>query len=570
MPKFAALRSRSLRASGVAVVALGAAVSAAPAATAHPETPVPRIIPAPAQLTAGSGQFALHAGARIVASDPGTTAVAHDLAADLRPATGYRLPVVTGDARRGDITLTTGPAPGAEAYQLDVAPNGVRLTAASPHGLFNGVQTIRQLLPASIDSPTVQHAAWTMPAVQITDWPRYQYRGVMLDIARHFQPPSEVMRLIDQASEYKINTLHLHVSDDQGFRIAINGFPNLTAIGGQGSVGTGGRTMDPGGYWTQAEYEQVVAYAAAHFMTVIPEVDSPGHTNAIIMSEYNDTSNPLLDGHPQDINCGKNEPPVWDYTGDVGYSALCPESGNTWTIVSAIIAQLSALSPGPYYHIGGDEVPSAVLSHDRYAAFVNHEGGIVNARGKTVMGWAEISGAGTQLAPGSVAEYWNPASGSAPGTESATDAVQKGMKIVMAPANHAYLDQKYAPGVPATLGLTWACQSGCDVDQFYNWDPGSYVDGVTDDDVIGVEGAMWGETVVTPHDIDYMVFPRLPALAELGWSPKAARTGTSSPAYRDFLVRLAAQGARWQAAGTAFYPTPEVPWPAQVARNAAG
>jgi hexosaminidase len=130
----------------------------------------------------------------------------------------------------------------------------------------------------------------------------------------------------------------------------------------------------------------------------------------------------------------------------------------------------------------------------------------------------------------------------------------------MAPANHAYLDQKYAPGVPQSLGLTWACNTGCDVDQFYNWDPGSYVTGVTDDDVIGVEGAMWGETVVNPSNIDYMVFPRLPALAELGWSPSAQRTGTSSPAYQDFIVRLAAQGARWLAAGTNFYPTPEVPW----------
>ena len=318
--------------------------------------------------------------------------------------------------------------------------------------------------------------------------------------------------------------------------------------------------MDPGGYWTQADYQAVVADAAAHFMTVVPEVDSPGHDNAIIMSEYNDTANPLLDGHPQDINCSANNPPAWDYTEDVGYSAMCPASTNTWAIMSAIIDQLAAMSPGPYYDIGGDEVPATLLSQSQYASFVNQEAGIVQGQGKTVMGWAEIAGPGTNLARPSVAEYWNPASGSTSGTITATEAAQKGMKIVMAPASHAYLDQRYKRSVPPTLGLTWACKNGCDVDQFYNWDPGSYVTGVTDANVIGVEGAMWGETVVDLSDVDYMVFPRLLALAEIGWSPKADRTSLRSPAYTDFISRLAAQGARLMAAGVNFYPSAEVPW----------
>jgi hexosaminidase len=318
--------------------------------------------------------------------------------------------------------------------------------------------------------------------------------------------------------------------------------------------------MDPGGYWTQSDYQAVVAYAAAHFITVVPEVDSPGHNNAIIMSEYNDTTNPLLDGHPQDINCGANNPPVWDYTEDVGYSAMCPESTNTWSIMSAIIDQLAAMSPGPYYDVGGDEVPTTLLSQSRYASFINQEAGIVQGQSKTVMGWADIAGPGTNLTGPSVAEYWNPASGSTSGTVTATEAVQKGMKVVMAPASHAYLDQKYKRNVPPTLGLTWACTKGCDVDQFYNWDPGSYVTGVTDANVMGVEGAMWGETVVNLADVDYMVFPRLPALAEISWSPKADRTSVRSPAYRDFISRLAVQGARLMAGGVNFYPSTEVPW----------
>jgi hexosaminidase len=533
-----------------------------------PANSVPQLIPKPVSMTVGQGSFTLASTANIVVPSGSSAAmpVAQDLATYLRPATGYSLPVVTGSPASGDIELIVGDPgtlqgdPDGEGYQLNTTTTGVTLEAITPHGLYNGIQTIRQLLPAWITSSSVQPGPWTMPVVQITDFPRYTYRGLMLDIARHYETPAAVEQLIDQAAAYKINTFHLHLSDDQGFRLVINGFPNLSTIGGQGSVGTGGRTMDPGGFWTQADYQAVVADATAHFMTLVPEVDSPGHNNAIIMSEYNDTTNTLLNGHPQDINCSANNPPMWDYTQDVGYSAMCPESSNTWAIMTAIIDQITALSPGPYYNIGGDEVPTTLLSQSRYASFVNQEAGIVQGQGKTVMGWADIAGSGTNLAGPSVAEYWNPASGSTSGTVTGTEAVQKGMKIVMAPASHAYLDQKYTRKIPPTLGLTWACTRGCDVDQFYNWDPGSFVTGVTDANVIGVEGTMFGETVVNLSNVDYMVFPRLAALAEISWSPKATRTSTSSPAYTDFIGRLAAQGPRLMAAGVNFYPSTEVPW----------
>jgi hexosaminidase len=542
-------------------------VTAATAAAATAAAGAPAVIPKPVSMTTGSGHFTLTHGTRISA-DKNSAGVARDLAAYLRPATGYPLPVVTGKGGPWTISLALGPQykvsgdPDGEGYRLTVTPAGVTLGAVAAHGLYNGIQTLRQLLPAAIASPSVRPGPWTIPATRISDYPRYTYRGVMLDIARHYETPQTVERVIDQAAAYKDNVFHLHLSDDQGFRIVINGFPNLTAIGGQGSVGTDGRTEDPGGYWTQAQYKAVVADAAAHFMTLIPEVDSPGHDNAITMSEYNDTSNPLLNGHPQDIDCGANNPPMWDYTGDVGYSALCPDSQNTWTILDAIIHQLDAMTPGPYHDLGGDEVPATILSQPQYADLINKEAGVIQAEGKIVMGWADIAGAGTNLTSPSVAEYWEPASGSGSGTETATEAVAKGMKLVMAPANHAYLDQRYAPNTPPTLGQTWACNTGCDVDQFYNWDPASYVTGVTDKSVIGVEGALWTETVTDLSDIDYMVFPRLPALAEIGWSPKADRTSEASPAYQDFIRRLAAQGPRWTAAGVNFYPTPEVPWPA--------
>jgi hexosaminidase len=572
--RFRPYQSLLLALSGVVALVVAATPTAGAAPAPAAQSNVVQVAPKPVSTTVGAGQFTLTARSRIVVGTAAAAPIAADLAAYLRPATGYPLQVVTGPSRAGDITLRLGsPAalradPTGEGYVLEASPPSVVLTATTPHGLFDGVQTIRQLLPVWIDSPTVEPGPWTIQSVRIVDYPRYAYRGVLLDIARHYQTPAAVMRLIDQVSAYKVNTLHLHVSDDQGFRIVINGFPNLTEIGGQGSVGTEGRTMDPGGFWTQADYRAVVAHAAAHFITVMPEVDSPGHNNAIIMSEYNDTANPLLNGHPQDINCSANNPPVWNFTDAVGYSAMCPESENTWTIYTAIVSQLAAMSTSQYYHLGGDEVPASLLSQARYASFINTEAPIVHAQGKTVMGWAEVAGAGTDPGAGSVAEYWNPASGSSPDTISAHNAVAKNMKIVMAPASHAYLDQKYVAGaagsIPPTLGLSWACNSGCDVDQFYNWDPGSYVTGVGDQNVIGVEGAMWGETVVNLSNIDYMVFPRLIALAELGWSPRVERTATS-PAYQDFLPRLAAQGARLTLAGTNFYPTPEVPWRLDIA-----
>ena len=558
---------------GVPTVATGITASADSAQASATASTGLSIVPKPVSATVGSGQFTLTGTSRIVAA-PGAGAVpelsvAADLAAYLRPATGYPLPVVSGTPRSGDITLKIGD-PGtlpasdqAEGYQLDTTTSNATIEAPAAHGLYNGVQTFRQLLPAWINSPKVRPGPWTTPVVAITDYPRYSYRGVLLDIARHYESPSAVEQLISQVAAYKVNVFHLHLSDDQGFRLVINGFPDLTSIGSTGSVGTDGRLEDPGGFWTQDEYKAVVAYAAAHFITVVPEVDSPGHNNAIIMSEYNDTSNPALPADPHGIDCGQNNPPVWDYTEDVGYSALCPTSPDTWAIMKAIIGQLSAITPGPYYDLGGDEVPTSLLSATQYASFINEEAPIVTGDGKTVMGWADIAGQGTQPPAGSIAEYWQPAGGTSPGTETGREAVAKNMKVVMAPANHTYLDQKYSvtaqSSVPPSLGMNWACPQGCDVDSAYNWDPGTFVSGVTDNNVIGVEGDLWSETLSNLSDIDYMAFPRLLALMEVAWSPSVQRSATS-PAYQDFLLRLAAQGARLQAASVNFYPSTEVPW----------
>ncbi|SNT49008.1 N-acetyl-beta-hexosaminidase [Asanoa hainanensis] len=529
-----------------------------------------QLVPVPANMEAVPGEtFVVGPTTRIVGAEE-TRAVADALAATMRASTGYPLPVSAAAPQPGDIALSLTDAAdaadlGDEGYRLDVSSTGIRIEARRPAGLFYGMHTLRQLLPPWIDSPTVRPGPWTVSGVRITDTPRYAYRGMMLDIARHFQPPAVVKRVIDQASAYKLNVLHLHVSDDQGFRIAINGRPELTTIGGQFSINN-----DPGGFWTQAEYVDVVNYAAARFMTVIPEVDSPGHTNAIVMSYAGPEANPVL----PDVNCTRNNPPQWNLTGAVGYSALCPESPNTWAILTDIVNQLSAMTPGPYYHLGGDEVPTSTLSSARYVSFVDQEAQIVKAQNKVVMGWAEISQAnfGQPDSPAAVAQFWNNGNPAGSGGDTARRAVQKGMKVVMSPANHTYLDMQQFVGSP--LGLSWAGR--LDVSQFYNWsgtssDPATYIPArttggvtlpaVTDADILGVEAALWSETLRTVDDIGFQMFPRLPATAEIGWSPQVHPDRNLA----SFVSRVAGHGLRWQLQGQNFYPSPQVPWGIDVA-----
>ena len=595
-------RTRTLLCALVALVGVAAGLALGQwwpvlAGQAEPEGgpttgPAPMIVPVPASMTAPRGErFTLGRGTRIVVPGNGTRAgaveTAHQLARMLRPATGYPLPVVTGQredgrdsvaragAGHGNILVSLAPDRdlGAEGYRLDVRSGGVELTAATSAGLFHGVQTIRQLLPPWVESATVRPGPWTMPGVRVVDRPRYAYRGVMLDIARHFQPPAAVKRLIDDAAAYKLNVLHLHLSDDQGFRIAIEGRPELTEIGGQFSVDN-----DPGGSWTQREYVDVVKYAAKRHMTVVPEVDSPGHTNAIAMA-YNAGPTPTNPVYP-DLNCGAHHPPEWNLGFSVGYSALCPESEHTWAVMSDIIEQLSAMSPGPYYHLGGDEVPRSVLSRERYAAFVDRESRIVADRGKTVMGWAEISAAGFDRpgAPAGVAQFWNKGDPTGPDGDTARVAVQKGMKVVLSPASHTYLDMKQVADSP--LGLSWA--GVLDVSHFYHWsgstsDPGTYIPGrtaagvrlpaVTDADILGVEAPIWSETLKTLADVEFQAFPRLPATAELGWSPAYDPVDAPQRTLASFVERVAARGTGWQLRHQNFHASPQVPWRIEVAAD---
>ncbi|GAA2792169.1 beta-N-acetylhexosaminidase [Saccharopolyspora taberi] len=507
-------------------VLLSGASALAPAVAApEPPSPMNSVVPAPTEVRADQGTtFELAEGSSINAAGAAGP-VGDYLAGILRPSTGYPLPVTGEDPSAGDITLRLddGGDLGPEGYRLRVTADEVALSAGTPGGLFNGVQTLRQLLPAAVERDEVQPGPWTVPGGEITDRPRFGHRAAMLDVARHFFGVDEVKRYIDQISLYKINRLHLHLSDDQGWRIQINSWPRLATYGGSTEVGGG-----PGGYYTQQDYTDIVEYAAARNITVVPEIDLPGHTNAALASYA-------------ELNCDGVAPPL--YTGiEVGFSSLCVGKDITYEFVDDVIRELAALTPGPYLHIGGDEAHST--TEEDYKAFMAKVLPIVQKYGKTVVGWHEYAKAGAE--GDAVVQFW----GTTNSDPLLPGAVARGNKVLVSPANKSYLDMKYDENTP--LGLKWA--GYIEVADAYGWDPGSYLQGVPEESVLGVEAPLWSETLENSDHIEFMAFPRLPAIAELGWS------AAGSHDWEAFRQRLAAQGPRLTALGVDFYRSPQVPW----------
>src|SRR5260221_6978406 len=329
------LRTAALAAAmSVSVVAFGAASGAAPAvaATAFPNT----VVPLPASEVTSGSTFTLASSATVTSDDAN---VGNYLAGILRPSTGYALPLTVGATSPGTTALSLAGAPasvGAEGYQLTSTASGVVIQANQPAGLFHGVQTLLELLPASVMGTSVAAGPWTVTGGTIVDSPRFEHRGAMLDVARHFFTVAQVKHYIDEMALYKVNYFHLHLSDDQGWRIAINSWPNLATYGGSTEVG--GRA---GGYYTQADYTAIIAYAATRYITVVPEIDMPGHTNAALASYAQ-------------LNCNGVAPAL--YTGtNVGFSSLCVSKPITYTFVDNVVGEIAVLTPGAYFPIVGHE-----------------------------------------------------------------------------------------------------------------------------------------------------------------------------------------------------------------------
>ncbi|AUH44593.1 hypothetical protein CXR04_34340 [Streptomyces sp. CMB-StM0423] len=527
------------------------------------------LIPRPAvlQQDADEEPFVLRPSLQIVARGKAAR-VGEQLAEQLRRATGFRVPVhdqgvgihITVDST-AEYTVK-GAAPTPESYVLDVDRTGVTITARTAHGAFNGVQTLRQLLPAWAGSPRPVVTDWRVPATHIEDAPRFSYRGVMLDVARSFQEVEEVKDHIDTLSRLKMNVLHLHLADDQGWRIEITNegkepgdpidYRDLHRESGKTAMNREGYRKELGrsGYYTQEQYRDIVAYAEERFVTVVPEVDVPGHTNAALhaIPQLNtDRSLPARDPGTGVVD--------WNGTGSVGYSALDEQHELTYTFVKHVFRQLAEMTGGPYVHLGGDE--SHAMGHERYVDFISRAvPDIKAATGVETVGWSEYAEAGLSQGQGfwdgSVVQYWV---GSG---DWVRDFISKGGKAVVSAAGGAYLDQKYTGETP--IGLSWACSGTCDFQRYYNWDPTTTVSGgIPESGVLGVEGALWSETVRGSDQADFLTLPRAAAILETGW------TAADQKDVADFGERLARLGPYLTVAGEDFYESPGARWAATVA-----
>jgi hexosaminidase len=356
--------------------------------------------------------------------------------------------------------------------------------------------------------------------VHVVDSPRFPWRGAMLDVARHFFTVDDVKRYIDLIALLKINRLHLHLSDDQGWRIEIKKWPNLTKHGGSTEVGGG-----PGGFYTQAQFADLVAYAAERFVTIVPEIDMPSHTNAALAS------------YPE-LNCDGVAPPL--YTGiEVGFSALCVDKEITYTFIDDVVREIAAVARSPYFHVGGDEVKK--LTAAQYKSFIERTQKIVRSHALQMIGWDEI--APVDLDASSIVQHWRPKT-------TPKVAAAKGVKFILSPADRVYLDMKYEK--TTALGLDWAAI--IEVQQAYEWDPAALFEGIPESAILGVEAPLWSETAANTRDLEFLAFPRIAAAAEIGWTPAAARR------WDEFRVRLGLQEPRWTALGINFYRSPQVPW----------
>lgn len=501
------------------------------------------IIPLPQEISNGSGSFLLapETGVKLVGVGDNLTKIGEHLAERLRPATGFTIPVSL-DA--GQIVLELTGNEFSEAYEIQISESEVKVTASGEAGLFYGVQTLLQLFPPQIMNKTVQSVEWSIPAGTIKDAPSFEYRGSMLDVARHFISVEDVKYYINQMAVYKLNHLHLHLTDDQGWRIEIKSWPKLTEIGGSTEVGGG-----KGGFYTQDQYKEIVAYAADRYITIVPEVDMPGHTNSALASyaELNpgvNLPNGKLDSvnrAPLDYEMPSKNPQASElYTGiEVGWSTFAPKLELTYAFVDSVVREISEMTPGPYFHIGGDE--SHVTEKDDYVYFIERVQDIVSKYGKTSIGWDEVATA--KLLPGNVAQFWALEA-------NAKLAKDQGNKVLMSPAKKTYLDMQYDS--LSRIGLHWAAY--VELDSAYLWEPTEYAEGITAENILGVEAPLWTETVTNRADIDYLVFPRLTAIAEVAWTMKNRRS------WESYSRRVSVHGKRWDIQGVGYYKSPKISW----------
>ena len=511
------------------------------------------IIPAPVKAEAHDGQFHLSANSRILADKEfGKEAVL--LASRLRAATGFKLGIVasTAKAGAGDILLTAQGANaglGPEGYEMSVQTSGVTIRATSAAGIFYGTESLLQMLPPEIfSSHPATSVDWLVPCVEIQDQPRFAWRGFMLDVSRHFFTKKEVEQVLDLMALYKLNTFHWHLVDDQGWRIEIKKYPKLTSVGAWRDGILFG--LDPksstaydnqgryGGFYTQRDIREVVAYAAARHITVVPEIEMPGHSGAAFRA------------YPEYLcpdEKGSTDKPHRELT-----NVYCAGNDATFAFLDDVLSEVTPLFPGKYLHIGGDEVDkrnwercplcqarmkTENLKDERelQAYFIRRMEKIVNAHGKALIGWSEIREGG--LAPSAALMDWIGG-----GAESAAS----GHDVVMTPTKYCYFDHYQSTNhtaEPKAIGGYLPLQ------EVYEFDPvPENLAPEYHSRVLGGQANLWAEYVPNFRHAEYMMFPRLGALSEADWSPKDARD------WDDFQKRTALNEKRLDAMGVYYRP----------------
>jgi hexosaminidase len=511
----------------------------------------PQLIPQPVVLKTFPGHFILNAQTKIIipAGNAECSRLANLLAGMLATPSGH--PVAVGIVNKATnvirlkLNKTANPVIGNEGYQLKVTAAGATLTANQPAGLFYGIQTLVQLLPPDIEAKSkVTGVSWKMPAVAITDYPRFGWRGLMLDVSRHYFPKQVVKNYIDEMAKYKLNVFHWHLADDDGWRIEIKGLPELTSVGAWRVMRTGPFNFPPvekpqpgekatyGGFYTQDDIREIVKYAQDRFITILPEIDVPAHSLALIAAYPNLSCTQLK----YQVNPGTDF-----YTKED--NVLCVGNDSTYLILDKIFTQIAELFPCPYIHMGGDEAYKgfwdkcpkcqALMKREHLkntdelqSYFVKRVEKIVESKGKKLIGWDEILEGG--LAPNAAVMSWR-------GEDGGKAAARQHHEVVMTPWGHCYLD--LYQGDPAVEPHTYGSLLLSDT---YNYDP--VPDSVEEKYVLGGQGNLWTESVTDERQVQYQTWPRAMGLAESFWSPKGKRN------YDEFVERVETHFKRLDAA----------------------
>lgn len=508
------------------------------------------IVPQPVKIVRAPGEFQLDGNVTIVVdkNTPQLEPIAALLASRLRTVTGYPVTVhssaVAGKKGAGTIIVTLDSKKknlAKEGYELSVTKSLVKINGFDEAGVFRATQTLYQLLPEEIEcNAAVRGMAWSIPCVQIEDYPRFPWRGMHLDVGRHFFPKAIILRYIDLMAMYKLNSFHWHLTEDQGWRIEIKKYPRLTEVGSWRKE-TMGNGLPHGGFYTQDDIREVVAYAKERFIDVVPEIEMPGHARAALASypEFSCTGAPLEVGT------------VWGVEKDV----FCAGNERTFEFLQNILSEVIELFPGNYIHVGGDECPKdrwkecprcqAKIKadglnneHELQSYFIKRIERFLNSKGKRLMGWDEILEGG--LAPYASVMSWR-------GTQGGIEAAKSNHDVVMTPTEYCYFDYYQSlTGEPKAIG------GYLPMDVIYSYDPvPAELTPQESKRILGSQGNMWTEYMPNSKHLEYMLIPRMCALSEMVWTQQELRK------YDEFLKRMESHYQRLAYRGVNFrVPTP--------------